>query len=159
MIVHCAILSYLSMHPGRGCSHGGMRGWGRRMGWHPCGPLRHKKRSICPPQFDAVICHASNNLGVWHRRGLFKLLQDELLMNFSTIQFWQYFLSCLYLIFSKLVFCSAGIKIWSVGSCFFVNLCSVYVFFLVKTQSFWYVLCVQLILDNWQLSFPRSKAC
>ena len=85
MIVYCAILSYLSMHPGRGCSHGGMRGWGRRMGWYPCGPLRHKKRSICPPQFDAVICHASNNLGVWHRRGLFKLLQDELFMNISAL--------------------------------------------------------------------------
>ena len=43
------------------------------------------------------------------------------------------FLSCclLYLlIFSKLVFCSAvWIKIWSVGSCFFVNLCSVLCFF------------------------------
>ena len=57
-----------------------------------------------------------------------------LLMNFSTIQFWRYFLSCLYLIFSKLVFCSAGIKIWSVGSCFFVNLLCF--FFLLKRRVF-----------------------
>ena len=134
MIVYCAILSYLGMHTRWGCSRWGVRGWGCRM--HPSSPLWHKKSSVCPPQFDAVICHASNNLGVWHRRGLFKLLQDELLMNFSTIQFWQYFLSCLYLIFSKLVFCSAGIKIWSVGSCFFVNLCTVYVFFSLKRRVF-----------------------
>ena len=73
MIVYCAILSYLGMHTRWGCSRWGVRGWGCRM--HPSSPLWHKKSSVCPPQFDAVICHASNNLGVWR---LFKLLQDEL---------------------------------------------------------------------------------
>ena len=73
MIVYCAILSYLCMHTRWGCSRWGVRGRGCRM--HPSSPLWHKKSSVCPPQFDAVICHASNNLGVWR---LFKLLQDEL---------------------------------------------------------------------------------
>ena len=69
VIINCAILSYLGVHP-RGCGswRGRRRGWGG--GMHPRSPLWHKKGSVCPPQFDAVTCHASTNSGGWL---LFKL--------------------------------------------------------------------------------------
>ncbi len=90
VIINCAILSYLGVYPWRGCRR--RRGRGRMMRWwdaSPRGPLWHKKGSVGPPQFDAVIGHASNNLGVWLCRFQFQnfaqLIQSHRVLVLSSV--------------------------------------------------------------------------
>ena len=75
MIVDRPVLCHLRMHT-RGCGGGG---WGRRPNprTRPRRALWHKKGSVGPPQFDAVVGHASKNLGVWLGRNTVFQLQPE----------------------------------------------------------------------------------
>ena len=55
MVIDRSILRHLGVNPRWGCCR-----WGRWMGWGRMDPtLRHKEGSVGPPQFDAVIGHAS----------------------------------------------------------------------------------------------------
>ena len=79
MIVDRPVLCHLRMHT-RGCGGGG---WGRRPypRTRPRRALWHKKGSVGPPQFDAVVGHASKNLGVWLCNTVFQLQPDALIFK------------------------------------------------------------------------------
>ena len=55
MVIDRSVLRHLGMNPRRGCCR---RGRGRRSRMDPA--LRHEEGSVGPPQFDAVIGHATN---------------------------------------------------------------------------------------------------
>ena len=89
MIVDRPVLCHLRMNT-RGC---GRRGWGSRPNprARPGRALWHKEGSVGPPQFDAVVGHASKNLGVWLCNTVFQLQPDALIFKKSDKfnQFWR----------------------------------------------------------------------
>ena len=91
MIVDRPVLCHLRMNT-RGC---GRRGWGSRPNprARPGRALWHKEGSVGPPQFDAVVGHASKNLGVWLCNTVFQLQPDALIFKiFKSDKFNQFWI-------------------------------------------------------------------